>query len=96
MKTHKEMITDKPTCWQVIGWNSAGCAPEDQATASSCYTGDNAFERARDAMVEFIREDGLEDCVDANVDLNDPELMCVTVDNGNRGYYLQQNMMIEA
>lgn len=96
MDTHKEMITDKPTGWQVIGWNSSGGAPEDQATGSSCYTGEKAFERARDAMVGFVKEDGLEDCVDENVNLDDPELTCVTIDNGNRGYYLQQIMLIEA
>lgn len=72
--------------WQVIGWNAEGGSPEEEATVSSLY---EDFATARNAMIEFIFEDGLEGCVDEIVDINDPDLQCVTVNNGNRGYYLQ-------
>ena len=78
--------TKKANYWQVVGWNAEGNAPEDEATVSSPY---EDFAAARTAMIEFIFEDGLEECVDENVDLNDPDLQCITVNNGNRGYYLQ-------
>lgn len=70
----------------IVGWNLNGCCPEDNATVSCIY---KLFENAREDMIQFVREDGLEDMIDSDIDISDKDLNCITIDNGIRGYYIQ-------